>query len=89
MQLLTDFKPTVLVADIGMPGEDGYSLIKRVRRMPAENGGEIPAVALTAYAQRQDKEAALQAGFSLHLTKPIEPSELAWAVVSLLRNTAS
>jgi CheY-like chemotaxis protein len=83
------FRPAVLVADIGMPGEDGYSLIRRVRQMPAGQGGTIPAIALTAYARPQDKEQALEAGFDLHLTKPVEPSELAWAVVSLVRNAAS
>jgi CheY-like chemotaxis protein len=80
--------PAAIVADIGMPGEDGYSLIRRLRQLPAEQGGLVPAIALTAYARRQDREEALAAGFNLHLTKPVEPSELAWAVVSLVRKSA-
>lgn len=77
--------PAVLIADIGMPGEDGYSLIRRVRQFPSEQGGLVPAIALTAYARREDREQAMAAGFNLHLAKPAEPAELAWAVVSLLR----
>jgi CheY-like chemotaxis protein len=77
--------PSAIVADIGMPGEDGYSLIRRIRQLPPEQGGLIPAIALTAYARKQDRDEALAAGFNAHLTKPVEPSELAWAVVSLLR----
>jgi CheY-like chemotaxis protein len=76
-----------IVADIGMPGEDGYSLIRRIRQLPVEQGGAVPAVALTAYARREDRDQALAAGFNIHLTKPVEPSELAWAVVSLVRKS--
>jgi len=79
--------PAAIVADIGMPGEDGYSLIRRVRQLPAEQGGLVPAIALTAYARRQDRDQALAAGFNTHLTKPVEPSELAWAVVCLTRKS--
>jgi PAS domain S-box-containing protein len=77
--------PDVVVADIGMPGEDGYSLVRRIRQLPPEQGGLVPAIALTAYARRQDREKALEAGFTEHLPKPVEPSELAWAVVSAVR----
>jgi PAS domain S-box-containing protein len=88
VEMFAGLQPAVLVADIGMPGEDGYALVQRLRQLPAERGGNVPAIALTAYARPQDKQQALQAGFDLHLTKPIEPSELAWAVVSLLRKAA-
>ncbi|MEY4581056.1 MAG: hypothetical protein RL701_5759 [Pseudomonadota bacterium] len=66
----------VLVSDIGMPDEDGHSLIRHVRTLPAERGGRMPAVALTAYARAEDRTKALRAGFTMHLAKPIEPGEL-------------
>jgi PAS domain S-box-containing protein len=76
-------KPDVLVSDIGMPGENGYELIKRVRALPAERGGRVPAVALTAYAAAKDRRRALLAGFHTHLSKPVEPDELLAVVSSL------
>jgi PAS domain S-box-containing protein len=81
---LREHAPHVLLADVEMPGEDGYSLIGRVRALPAEEGGNIPSAALTAYASAQDRLRALRAGFQYHVAKPIAPSELA-AVVSSLR----
>ncbi|MGB5960059.1 MAG: response regulator [Coleofasciculaceae cyanobacterium] len=71
----------VLVSDIGMPEEDGYSLIAKIRGM--KQGGKIPAVALTAYARIEDKSKAIAAGFEMHLSKPVEPAELATVVASL------
>jgi PAS domain S-box-containing protein len=76
-------KPDVLVSDIGMPGENGYELIRRVRALPAERGGRVPAVALTAYAGTKDRRRALLAGFHTHLAKPVEPDELLAVVASL------
>ncbi|MBE9179432.1 PAS domain S-box protein [Oculatella sp. LEGE 06141] len=76
--------PDVLISDIGMPDEDGYSLIERVRAIAIEQGKEIPSAALTAYARTEDQARALAAGFQAHLTKPIEPTELVAAVTSLL-----
>lgn len=73
----------VLISDVGMPGEDGLSLMRRVRRLPAEGGGRIPALALTAYARSEDRAQALRAGFSMHLSKPIEPTELLLTVAAL------
>ncbi|HEY8076424.1 MAG TPA: ATP-binding protein [Labilithrix sp.] len=75
--------PDVLVSDIGMPGEDGYSLIQRVRALPAERGGRTPAVALTAYARVEDRTRALVAGFNMHVPKPVEPAELLAVLASL------
>ena len=72
------------VADIGMPGEDGYELIKAVRSLPAEAGGQIPAVALTAYASLADRDQALAAGFTSHVLKPVEPKELAAAISGVI-----
>ncbi|HEV3471550.1 MAG TPA: response regulator, partial [Pyrinomonadaceae bacterium] len=69
-------RPDVLVADIGMPGEDGYQLIRRVRALGLERGGRVPAIALTAYAGEGDRARALAAGFHLHIPKPVDPAEL-------------
>jgi PAS domain S-box-containing protein len=76
--------PDVLVSDIGMPGEDGYSLIRKVRALPGE-GARVPAIALTAYARLEDRVKAVSAGFQLHLSKPVEPVELAAMIQSLVR----
>ncbi len=75
----------VLVSDIGMPGEDGYELIRQVRALPTDRHGAIPAVALTAYARTEDRVKALRAGFHMHATKPVDPVELVAAVASLAR----
>ena len=66
-------RPDVLVCDIGMPGEDGYALLSRVRALAAEEGGLVPAVALTAYARADDRRRALAAGYQVHLAKPVDP----------------
>lgn len=73
----------VLLSDIEMPGTDGYQLIKELRLRPAEQGGAVPAVALTAYARTDDRLRALRAGFQLHLAKPVQPAELVTVVGSL------
>ena len=80
--------PDVLVSDIGMPGEDGFDLISKIRAMGPEHGGNIPAIALTAYARAEDRRRVLEAGFQRHVAKPVEPSSLAGAVASLARRTA-
>ena len=80
--------PDVLVSDIGMPGEDGFELISKIRAMGPEHGGNIPAIALTAYARAEDRRRVLEAGFQRHVAKPVEPSSLAGAVASLARRTA-
>jgi PAS domain S-box-containing protein len=77
------WQPDVLVSDIAMPGQDGYQLIGQVRSHDSEHGGNIPAVALTAYVTSEDKKRALAAGFQVHLTKPITPEELITALASL------
>lgn len=76
LELLHDERPDVLVSDIGMPGEDGYDLIKKVRALPVDQGGRIPAVALTAYARPEDRLRALRAGYQMHIPKPVEVAEL-------------
>jgi signal transduction histidine kinase len=75
--------PDVMVSDIGMPDEDGFSLIKKVRARAVEQGGKLPAVALTAYARREDRAAALRAGFNGHVSKPVEAAEIIAVVGSL------
>ncbi len=77
------FRPQLLVSDIGMPDEDGYSLIRRVRALGVAGGGAIPSIALTAYTQAQDRAKALDAGFNLHMGKPIKPTDLVAAVKTL------
>ena len=68
--------PDVLISDIGMPGEDGYDLIRRLRSLPPERGGKIPAIALTAYARVEDRMKALRSGYQMHVPKPVELAEL-------------
>jgi PAS domain S-box-containing protein len=76
-------RPDILVSDIGMPEEDGYSLLKRIRA--TENGdAQVPAIALTALARAEDRRRALLSGFQMHLAKPVEPTELRAAVASLV-----
>ena len=82
-QELQRWRPDVLVADIGMPVEDGYSLLRRVRALSAAEGGSIPAAALTAYAQHEDRERAFAAGFQEHVAKPVPPQRLAHVVARL------
>jgi signal transduction histidine kinase/CheY-like chemotaxis protein len=74
----------VLLSDIEMPGTDGYQLIKELRLRPSQQGGSVPAAALTAYARTEDRLRALRAGFQLHLAKPVQPAELATVVFSLV-----
>jgi signal transduction histidine kinase/ActR/RegA family two-component response regulator len=76
-------QPDVLVSDIGMPETDGYSLIRQIRSRPPQQGGGTPAVALTAYAQAEDEQRALAAGYQVHVPKPVEPSRLAAVVARL------
>ena len=84
LRIIPKWKPDVLVSDISMPGEDGYSLIRQLRSQPPEQGGKIPAAALTAFARAEDRMRAIQEGYQLHLPKPIEPAELATVVASLV-----
>ena len=83
LEVFGAFHPDVVVADIGMPVEDGYSLIRKIRALPEAEGGGTPAVAVTAYAREQDRQAALRVGFQRHLTKPFDPGELALVLASL------
>ena len=82
---LTQSPPDVLVSDIGMPDIDGYMLIQQIRALPSEQGGQVKAIALTAYAGDFNQQQALQAGFQQHVSKPVEPEALVRAIQTLLR----
>lgn len=84
LQMLARYRPDILISDIGMPVEDGYDLIRAVRSLDAEQGGTIPAIALTAFARTEDRQRAFLAGFQLHVSKPVEPNELVAMVASLV-----
>lgn len=78
-------RPDLLLSDIGMPDEDGYSLIKRIRTLTPEQGGQILAIALTAYARTEEKDRALAAGFHRHIAKPVVPTELVNSIAELVQ----
>jgi len=84
LEILPHLRPHVLVCDIAMPGEDGYALIRKVRVLEASRGGRVPALALTAYADPEDRIRALEAGFQTHVAKPVEPGELVMIVTNLM-----
>jgi CheY-like chemotaxis protein len=83
LRMLDEWRPDALVSDIGMPGEDGYDLLRKIRAREPERGGLIPALALTAYARAEDALRAYAAGYQMHIPKPVESDLLAAAVGSL------
>ena len=83
LDALEQHHPDILISDLGMPDEDGYSLISKIRALPAERGGQIPAAALTAYARAEDRMRVLRSGFQFHLPKPVDSAELVTVVASL------
>jgi CheY-like chemotaxis protein len=85
LEAMRVWKPDVLVSDIAMPGEDGYWLIREVRALALEEGGAIPAAALTAYVRVEERIRVLEAGFQLYVPKPVEPGELRNVVAHLAR----
>ncbi|MEH2213920.1 hybrid sensor histidine kinase/response regulator [Nostoc sp.] len=84
LAVLEQAKPDILISDIGMSGQDGYTLIRKLRSLEPEKGGRIPAIALTAYTREEDRLKALSAGFQQHLSKPIDPNKLIAAVANIL-----
>ena len=87
-QVLQRDHPDVLVSDIGLPHEDGYSLLRRIRQLSPEAGGEVPAAALSAYAAPDDTRKAMEAGFQAHIAKPVEPNRLASVIGQLVQPPA-
>jgi len=77
------WRPDVLVSDIGMPEEDGYALIHKIRGREREHGGHVPAIALTAYARVEDRLKILSSGFQMHVPKPVDPVELVTVIASV------
>ena len=84
LELLQISRPDILVADIGMPGEDGYELIRKVRALSPQAVAQLPALALTAYARAEERAQAFSAGFQSHMTKPAEPAELITTIARML-----
>ncbi len=89
LALLDAERPHVLIGDIGMPDEDGYALIREVRARPADESGRVPAIALTAYARGEDHDRALDAGYQMHLPKPVDDVQLVRAVASVVGRATS
>jgi CheY-like chemotaxis protein len=81
-------RPHVILSDIAMPLEDGYALLRRVRELLPDQGGEVPAIALTAHARAEDRHQAFEAGFTRHLSKPVHANELVAATLELLKAAA-
>ncbi|AFY47165.1 response regulator with CheY-like receiver, AAA-type ATPase, and DNA-binding domains [Nostoc sp. PCC 7524] len=86
LEAMSESLPDVLISDIAMPEIDGYMLIRQVRQQPAQQGGNIPAIALTAYAGEVNQQQAIAAGFQMHIPKPIDPDELMEAIASLIQS---
>ena len=84
LRMVEEDVPDILISDIGMPDEDGYEFIRKLRGMPPEKGGRTPAIALTGYASRKDRERALEAGYHQHIAKPIEQADMIAAIAALI-----
>jgi CheY-like chemotaxis protein len=82
-----EWRPDVLIADIGMPREDGYTLMRKLRARESERGGHLPAIALTAYARGEDRRRAFSVGYEIYVPKPFDPIELLAAVAGLAYRT--
>jgi CheY-like chemotaxis protein len=75
--------PDVIISDLAMPEEDGYSLVSRIRELPPEKGGAVPAVALSAFASAESRQKAFESGFHRYLTKPFEPDSIVDQILAL------
>lgn len=82
-EILPQLQPDILISDIGMPDEDGYTLIRKIRALKPDMGGKVPAIALTAYSDSENRIRALEAGFQTHVSKPVDPEELVEIVANL------
>jgi CheY-like chemotaxis protein len=86
MACFEEFRPELLVSDIAMPDEDGGSLLRRIRALGPERGGDVPALALTALASDEDRRRSVEAGFQLHMAKPVDIDRLVTALASMWTN---
>lgn len=86
LEALESLQPDALVSDIGLPDEDGYALIRRVRSREAKHGGFLPAVAMTGFVRTEDRARLLAAGFQVHVPKPVDPAELTAAIAAVARD---
>ena len=77
-------RPDLVISDLAMPDEDGYSMIGRIRELPEENGGNVPALALSAFASSESRQRAVEAGFHRYSTKPFEPDQLIPTILELV-----
>ncbi|MDZ8241861.1 MAG: response regulator [Nostoc sp. ChiQUE01a] len=84
LKVLPELQPDILICDIAMPNEDGYTLIRKIRTLQPDICGKLPAIALTAYGDREYRNIALEAGFQMHVSKPVDPGELVAIVVNLV-----
>jgi CheY-like chemotaxis protein len=84
LAVFQDVLPDVMISDIGMPDQDGYELIRKLRALSPEKGGSTPAIALTGYASRKDQERALGSGYQQHMAKPIEQADMINAIAALV-----
>jgi CheY-like chemotaxis protein len=87
LTLLRTWTPSVLICDIGLPDEDGYEVLRKVRAITPASNGALKAIALTAFGRAEDRLRALQAGFQMHIAKPVEPTELVVVINTLLGRT--
>ena len=85
LDAIKEIQPDILISDVGLPGEDGYALIRKIRKLAPEQNGLVPAIALTGYASLQDRSYALEAGYQEHLAKPVDLDIL----IELVRNLLS
>jgi CheY-like chemotaxis protein len=88
LSVLDDWLPDVIVSDIGMPDMDGNQFVQQLRSRPAAQGGQIPALALSAFARAEDRELALRSGYQAHVAKPVDPEDLVKAITSLTGHQA-
>jgi CheY-like chemotaxis protein len=89
LAILSEHAPDVIVSDIGMPGEDGYSLIRQVRSLDQDEKRTIPAIAVTGFTRNRDRLQAFESGFNMHMSKPLDPAKLLEAVLNLTRSQSS
>ncbi|MBX9258274.1 response regulator [Desmonostoc muscorum CCALA 125] len=86
LKVLPQLQPDILICDIAMPSEDGYTLIRKIRSLKPDIYGKLPAIALTAYGDLEYRKTALEAGFQIHVPKPVDPSELVAIVANLVND---